>query len=119
MKNLIKIEEAGLFLLSLWIFSQTNENWWWFAGLFFAPDFSMLSYLFGNKVGAWSYNIFHHRGLAVILGILGWYFHNSELIFIGILLFSHSSFDRMLGYGLKYEQGFKFTHLGEIGKKEQ
>ena len=119
MKNLIKIEEAGLFLLSLWIFSQTNENWWWFVGLFFAPDFSMLGYLFGNKVGAWSYNIFHHRGLAVILGILGWYFHTPELIFIGILLFSHSSFDRMLGYGLKYEQGFKFTHLGEIGKKEQ
>jgi hypothetical protein len=22
-----------------------------------------------------------------------------------------------LGYGLKYEKGFKFTHLGEIGKK--
>jgi hypothetical protein len=24
--------------------------------------------------------------------------------------------DRMMGYGLKYNEGFKFTHLGTIGK---
>ncbi|HZJ19645.1 MAG TPA: DUF4260 family protein [Pricia sp.] len=23
--------------------------------------------------------------------------------------------DRIFGYGLKYNKGFKFTHLGEIG----
>nr|WP_227009131.1 DUF4260 family protein [Christiangramia fulva] len=34
----------------------------------------------------------------------------------GIILFARSSFDRMPGYGLKYEKGYKFTHLGEIGK---
>lgn len=33
----------------------------------------------------------------------------------GIILFAHAAFDRILGYGLKYERGFKFTHLGEIG----
>jgi hypothetical protein len=26
--------------------------------------------------------------------------------------------DRMMGYGLKYETGFKDTHLGKIGKKQ-
>jgi len=25
--------------------------------------------------------------------------------------------DRMFGYGLKTEEGFKYTHLGIIGKK--
>ena len=39
------------------------------------------------------------------------------LINLGIILFGHSSMDRFFGYGLKYENGFKFTHLGEIGKK--
>jgi hypothetical protein len=39
------------------------------------------------------------------------------LEFEGLILFSHSAMDRMLGYGLKYESGFKFTHLGEIGQK--
>jgi len=36
---------------------------------------------------------------------------------IGIILFGHSSMDRMFGYGLKLGQGFKYTHLGIIGKK--
>jgi hypothetical protein len=31
-------------------------------------------------------------------------------------LLGHSSFDRVLGYGLKYDDDFKHTHLGWIGK---
>jgi uncharacterized protein DUF4260 len=31
-------------------------------------------------------------------------------------LFEHSSFDRVLGYGLKHEDAFQNTHLGRIGK---
>jgi hypothetical protein len=34
-------------------------------------------------------------------------------------MFSHAAFDRMLGYGLKYEQGFRHTHLGTIGKAQK
>lgn len=37
-------------------------------------------------------------------------------MFIGIVMFAHSSFDRVLGYGLKYCDNFKNTHLGAIGK---
>lgn len=29
--------------------------------------------------------------------------------------FPHAAMDRIFGYGLKYEKGFKYTHLGEIG----
>ena len=32
------------------------------------------------------------------------------------LLERHIGFDRALGYGLKYANGFGFTHLGRIGK---
>ncbi|TAG51385.1 MAG: DUF4260 family protein, partial [Runella slithyformis] len=31
---------------------------------------------------------------------------------IGIILFAHSAMDRIAGYGLKYEDAFKHTHLG-------
>lgn len=30
---------------------------------------------------------------------------------------AHIGFDRALGYGLKYAEGFGFTHLGRIGRK--
>ncbi len=116
MKTIIKLEELGLFILGIYLFSLLNYQWWWFLVLILAPDFSMLGYLFGNKSGAFFYNIFHHRGIAVLVYILGFYFKIEILQLAGIILFSHSAMDRFFGYGLKYEGGFKYTHLGEIGK---
>lgn len=115
MKNIIKLEELGMFLLGVYGFSLLNFSWWWFVLLLFTPDIGMFGYLFGNKIGAFCYNMFHHKGLAVLVFGIGWYINNNILELIGIILFSHSSLDRILGYGLKYKKGFKFTHLGEIG----
>ncbi len=117
MKTTLQLEELGLFLFSFFLFNQMNFAWGWFIGLLLAPDLAMVGYAFGNKTGAISYNVFHHRGIAVVIYMLGIYLKNDYLQLSGIMLFAHSSMDRMFGYGLKYETGFKFTHLGEIGKK--
>ncbi|PTT16021.1 DUF4260 domain-containing protein [Flavobacterium sp. HMWF030] len=116
MKTIIKLEELSLFILGIYLFSLLSFEWWWFLILILAPDLSMLGYIFGNKNGAFFYNVFHHRGIAVLLYILGSYFKIELLQLIGVILFSHAAMDRFLGYGLKYEKGFKYTHLGEIGK---
>lgn len=34
----------------------------------------------------------------------------------GLIWCAHIGFDRALGYGLKYPEGFGFTHLGRIGQ---
>ncbi|MFV5699654.1 DUF4260 domain-containing protein [Flavobacterium sp. ZT3R17] len=117
MKTIIKLEELGLFVLGIYFFNQLDYAWWWFLGLILVPDLSMIGYVFGNNTGALCYNLFHHRGIAIALYLVGIYFSNSLLQLSGIMLFTHSSMDRMFGYGLKYETGFKYTHLGEIGKK--
>lgn len=116
MKTIIKLEETALFFLGIYLFSLLNFEWWWFLVLILAPDLSMLGYLFGNKSGAFFYNVFHHKGIAVSLYILGSYLNNELLQLAGIILFSHSAMDRIFGYGLKYEKGFKYTHLGEVAK---
>nr|WP_294925420.1 DUF4260 domain-containing protein [uncultured Flavobacterium sp.] len=116
MKTIIKLEELGLFILGIYLFSLLNFEWWWFLVLILAPDLAMLGYIFGNKNGAFFYNIFHHRGIAILVYILGCYLKMELLQLIGIVLFSHSSMDRMFGYGLKFESGFNYTHLGKIGK---
>jgi hypothetical protein len=77
----------------------------------------MLGYLFGNVAGAVGYNLFHHKGLAIALFFLGSVLSVPLCQLCGTILFSHASLDRMLGYGLKYGKGFKYTHLGEIGKE--
>ena len=105
-----------MFVLGIYLFSLLDYQWWWFLVLILTPDIGMIGYLFGNKVGAAVYNIFHHKGIAVIAFLLGIYLSQPLLQLAGIILFSHSAMDRILGYGLKYDKGFKFTHLGEIGK---
>lgn len=117
MKTIIKLEETALFILGIYLFSLLNFEWWWFLALILAPDLSMLGYLFGNKSGAFFYNLFHHKGIAILLYIFGCYLKLEILQLAGIILFSHSAMDRIFGYGLKYEKAFKYTHLGEIGKK--
>ncbi|MBI6118582.1 DUF4260 domain-containing protein [Salegentibacter maritimus] len=115
MKITLALEELAMLMLGIFVFSQLDFAWWWFLVLFFTPDFGMLGYLFNTKIGAFTYNLFHHRGLAILIWILGFYLQNEVFQLIGVILFSHVAFDRILGYGLKYEKGFKFTHLGEIG----
>jgi hypothetical protein len=116
MKTIVKLEELGLFILGIYLFSLLDYQWWWFLVLILAPDLSMIGYAFGNKSGAFFYNVFHHKGIAVLLYIIGCYLKIEIIQLIGIILFSHSAMDRIFGYGLKYESGFKYTHLGEIGK---
>ena len=115
MKVTLALEELAMLMLGIFVFSQLDFDWWWFLVLFLTPDFGMLGYLFNTKIGAFTYNLFHHRGLAILIWILGFYLQNEVFQLIGVILFSYVAFDRILGYGLKYEKGFKFTHLGEIG----
>jgi hypothetical protein len=114
--TLIKLEEAAMMLLGIYLFSFLPYEWWWFPVLLLAPDLSLIGYAFGNRVGAWVYNAAHHKAVAILLYILGSYTSMPYLQLAGVVLFAHSSMDRIFGYGLKYEKGFKFTHLGEIGR---
>jgi hypothetical protein len=117
MKTLIKLEEAAQFALSIILFSQLPFAWWTFPVLLLLPDLSMLGYLISAKAGGFTYNLVHHKALAIILGVAGLFLQHNELILAGTLLFGHSSMDRMMGYGLKYDQGFSYTHLGEVGRQ--
>lgn len=119
MNLLLKLEQAGQFLLSILLFSQLNFAWWVFPLCILLPDVSMIGYLFGNKTGAYIYNFFHHKLLAVIIFALGLWLDNSILSLAGIMLFGHSAMDRFFGYGLKFTDGFKHTLLGEIGSKNE
>ena len=117
MKNILKSEEAAMFALGMYALTLFHAAWWWWLLLFLGPDLSMIAYLAGNKTGAIFYNMFHHKGIAVIVFTIGFLVHNELLQLCGIILFGHSSMDRMMGYGLKLNEGFKYTHLGNIGKK--
>ena len=116
MKQSLKLEELGQFVLSMILFNQLEYAWWLFPALIILPDLSMIGYAFNTKVGAFSYNLFHHKLLAIGIFTIGFWLGNSAVELAGIILFGHAAMDRIFGYGLKYPDDFKHTHLGWIGK---
>lgn len=117
MKTLLKFEELAEVLVATLVFAQLPYAWWWLPALFLVPDLSMLGYLAGPRVGAFSYNLLHHKALALLVGFAGWWLGEPLLLLAGSVLLFHSAFDRLLGYGLKYGTGFQHTHLGRVGQQ--
>lgn len=116
MKTLLKLEDLSEFLFSIFVFSRLDFAWWWFPALILLPDLSMVGYVVNPRVGAWLYNFFHHKGLGLFIGGVGFFLQNQQIILLGTILFGHSAMDRCFGYGLKYGDSFQNTHLGRIGK---
>ena len=116
MKNILKLEELAMAAIAIYLLTIYDLGlpvWLWII-LFFAPDIGMLGYLMNTKIGAFTYNLFHHKGIAITIAGLGLVLNNELMIAIGILLFAHSSFDRIFGYGLKFPDNFKKTHLASL-----
>lgn len=116
MKHLLRLEEALMFGAAIYLNTLLPFPGWYFWAWFLAPDIGFLGYAINTRVGAITYNLLHHKGVAVVLYVAGLALNAPTLQFAGILLFGHSSFDRMLRYGLKYADSFQHTHLGPIGK---
>jgi len=117
MSTLIRLEELGFFIFSIYLFSHLPYPWWAFPLLLFVPDISILGYMINPEAGSYLYNFIHHRGIAVILYICGALLNRPLMALMGLMLFSHSTLDRVFGYGLKYTSSFHDTHMGRIGSE--
>ena len=113
---LLRLEALLVFLAASVGYFQTGTSWWLFAVVFLVPDLSMLGYLAGPKTGAAAYNLGHWYGgpfSCIAWGVFG---HVTLMLAVGLIWAAHIGLDRALGYGLKYADGFGFSHLGLIGK---
>jgi hypothetical protein len=115
MKKILQLEEAILFAACLYLFPYLGLSWWWFAALILTPDIGMAGYLVNVRTGTFTYNLLHHKGVAAAIALVGFATATFPLQVAGYIMFAHACMDRMLGYGLKLESGFKHTHLGMIG----
>lgn len=116
MSFVLKLEEMAVFALCIFLFSKLNFAWWWFPALLFIPDIGMLGYLINPQLGAFTYNVIHHRLLATAIAVYALTYGSDNWKLAAIILFAHISFDRACGYGLKHADSFSNTHLGIIGK---
>lgn len=112
----LRVEGLVVLVAALFAYAQYGAGWGTFSWFFLTPDLSFLGYLAGARVGALSYNVAHSYIGAVVCLIASQLLAAPLLLTVSIIWCAHVGFDRALGYGLKYSTGFKFTHLGRIGR---
>jgi len=115
-RTLLQLEGLTLFAGMTPLYGFWGGPWWLYLVLFLAPDLSFLGYLAGPKVGAIVYNAVHSYIAPMALMTAGFGFAPPLLLSVAMIWLAHIGFDRALGYGLKYQTGFGFTHLGRIGR---
>ncbi len=88
----------------------------WLVPLLFAVDASMVGYLAGPKIGAFTYNLAHSWATGLLVLGAGWAAASPAVVLAGAVLVAHVGLDRFVGYGLKYPTAFADTHLGRLGR---
>jgi hypothetical protein len=119
LRTLLRAEGLAALLLSVLLYSRAGTGWLLFALLLLLPDLSMVGYLRNERLGARLYNLFHSYSLPLALAGAGVLMERRLLVALALIWTAHIGLDRMLGYGLKSSAGFRFTHLGPIGRGAQ
>ncbi|WP_431801082.1 DUF4260 domain-containing protein [Halobacillus andaensis] len=113
-KALLHFEGLAVLLASLYFYAHEGGSWWLFFLCLFLPDLSILGYMFNKKAGAISYNAGHTYVLPLILLVLSMMWHHPLFLSLSLIWIAHIGMDRMVGYGLKYPDHFKKTHLQKV-----
>jgi Domain of unknown function (DUF4260) len=108
----LRLEGAVLLGGSLIAYRATAEPWWLVPLALLVPDLFMVGYLGGTRLGAQLYNIGHSTVLPAAMVGLGWWQSKPFVLALGLIWLAHIGIDRLLGYGLKYDDHFQHTHLG-------
>jgi hypothetical protein len=113
---LLRLEGLAIAVLTFVLYARTGASWVLFAGLWLVPDLSMLGYLYSPCWGARIYNAAHTYVLPSVLVAGALLLGAKAELPIALIWINHISIDRLMGYGLKYSNGFGWTHLGRLGK---
>lgn len=113
-KWLLHVEGGAVLLLAGILYHQSQGGWLLFALLFLVPDLFMIGYLFSKRAGAILYNLAHTYTVPLLWLVVVWANGPIWYRWLGLIWMAHIGWDRLIGYGLKYETDFKDTHLQRV-----
>jgi hypothetical protein len=111
---LLRLEGLALFASAVVAYAYLGHSWWLFALLLLSPDLAALGYIHGHRLGSLTYNIAHTTSLPLLLGLGSLLFGAPLGVQLALIWLAHIGMDRTVGYGLKYADSFKHTHLSEV-----
>ncbi len=111
---LLHLEGLAVLVAAIVCYGYQGYGWLAFILLLLVPDVTMVGYLVNNQPGSIVYNLGHTYSLPLLLGVLSLIFNAPLGLQLALIWLAHIGMDRMVGYGLKYEAGFKETHLSRV-----
>jgi hypothetical protein len=108
---ILQAEGAAVLALSTAAYATAGFGWLPFVLFFLLPDVAMLGYLRDTRLGALNYNLGHTYVLPLALIAMGHALALPLALAAGLIWTAHIGFDRLMGYGLKYDRHFQATHL--------
>ena len=114
MSNLVRLENAIIFIAIVTIYFMFGFSVWTFLILLLVPDLFMLGYLVDRKIGSYIYNIGHSYIIPILITLLYLAIGADILLIISLIWLAHISMDRTFGYGLKYTDSFDKTTIQRL-----
>ena len=110
----LRLEGLTVLITAVLLYAQLEAGWLFFALLLLTPDLAMLPYLINPRLGALAYNVVHTYVLPLALALVTYLGGYLTLLALALIWLAHIGMDRTVGYGLKYGDDFKHTHLQEV-----
>jgi|LakMenE18May11ns_1017448.scaffolds.fasta_scaffold9925922_4 hypothetical protein len=74
----------------------------------------IVGYIVNIRIGVVAYNLTYHKATCIACLIIGYFLQSNDTIVMVIIILSHSAFDCVLGFGIKYPDYFKYTSFGNL-----
>ena len=110
----LQLEGLVALIAATGVYHSLHFSWWFYGILFFTPDVFMLGYLINLRMGALIYNLGHTYATPGLVMMISWLLESKTVFAVGLIWCAHIGFDRLVGYGLKCDSGFKDTHLQKL-----
>lgn len=111
---LLRLEGLTVFIGAIVLYAQQSGSALTFIALLLLPDASMVGYIVNPRMGGLIYNAVHTYVLPTLLTGIALAFSIPGGVSFMLIWFAHISMDRTLGFGLKYPDAFKQTHLQRV-----
>jgi Domain of unknown function (DUF4260) len=111
---LLRFEGLVLFAAAIALYVREDFSILALVLLFLAPDLSFVGLAAGARVGAVAYDAVHTYVGPILLGSVSILAEWNVGVQLGLIWLAHIGLDRALGYGLRYPDAFRETHLQRV-----
>jgi hypothetical protein len=111
---LLRLEGLVLFAAAIALYVREDFSILLLVVLFLAPDLAFVGLAAGPRVGAISYDTAHTYVGPILLASVSLIAEWTVGVELGLIWLAHIGIDRALGYGLRYPDAFRDTHLQRV-----